>query len=484
MQKKFVVNFISRILFLVSLFLILPLLWSFTDPSFHLEIEAFSFTILLGLLSSSIFLSFFKVEKIRIVHASAKDALSVVGLSWIVLSLLGATPLFITGVVPSYTDAVFEIVSGFTTTGASIFNDVEILPRGILFWRSLTHWLGGLGVIALFIALFPSLGVTSMRLYNLEASGLDYNKPDPLIRRTAAMLWKIYVFLTVVSVLLLYACGMPLFDALCHAFGAIATGGFSTQNASIGAYGANIQWIIIVIMILGGINFSLYIGLFHGRIKRFFQDEEFRLYLFLLLAASGICLLLLSSNGDFLNNVRPAVFQVVSLMTATGFATADFNLWPYATHAVFLLLMFIGGCAGSTSGGFKVVRTLLSFKKMLKTIQQAIYPHSLTSVRLDGVPLQDNIVFSIMVYFILYFTTFVFGVFSILLFDSCDITTAVSASISALSSVGPGLGRVGPALNYAWMSIPSKWTLIFLMLAGRLELFAIFVLFIPATWRK
>jgi|SRR3989339_124407 len=484
MHKRFVFNFVCRILFLVSLVMIFPLLWALSDEDPNQGIRAFGFTILLGLIFSVFIISIFKVKKLQIEQATYKDTLSIVGLSWVLLSLWGALPLYLMEVVPNYTDAVFEIVSGFTTTGSSIFKDVEILPRSILFWRSLTHWLGGLGVISFFIALFPSFGITSMRLYNFESSGIDSSKMSSQIRKTASLLWIIYIFLTIISVLLLYFNGMPIFDAICHAFGAIATGGYSTKNASIGAYGRNIQWIIIFIMVSGGVNFSFYIKLLRGQFRNIFKSEEIWLYFALLFGGSVICAILLSSHGKIFDNILDSVFQVVSIMTATGYATTDFAQWPYGAQCILLILMFVGGCVGSTSGGFKVVRVLVSFKKSFQTIKQYIYPHAIISVRLNGVALSEKIILSVMSYFIIYIVLFVFGAMLLLIFESCDIVTAISASISALSSVGPGLGAVGPMQNYAWMTIWSKWTLIFLMLAGRMELHAILLLFIPATWRK
>ncbi|HOY09039.1 MAG TPA: TrkH family potassium uptake protein [Candidatus Omnitrophota bacterium] len=484
MHKEFVINIIARLLLLVSAFMLAPLAWAIHDDPHSREVFAFLTTIGTGFLFSVWALGAVRLRKSNYEQITIKDEFFVVGLSWIFLSLWGALPLLLGRVVPSYTDAVFEIVSGFTTTGASIFKNVEILPRGILFWRSLTNWLGGLGVVALFVALFPSIGVTSKRLYNFEASGLEDNTLEGQVRKTATFLWLIYTFFTVLATVLLYGNGMPIFDSLCHAFGTIATGGFSTKNASLGAYGPAIQWITIFIMIIGGMNFSLYLSLLSGKSKKFFQNEEMRLYLLLLGSASVLCYFLLCVQDGAVESARTVIFQVTSIMTTTGFATTDYSLWPPAAHAVLLMLMFIGGCIGSTAGGLKVVRFLLLLKKSFWSVSQALYPHGIKCVRFNGVGLSEDMIQSVLEYFTIYCGLFVAGIILLLGFESCDLITAVSASISALSSIGPGLGMVGPAQNYAWLSIPSKWTLIFLMLAGRLELYAILVLFIPATWRK
>jgi trk system potassium uptake protein TrkH len=484
MHKEFVINIIARLLLLVSAFMLAPLAWAIHDDPHSREVKAFVVTIGVGVALSVLALLTVRLKKIHYEKITVKDQLIVVGVSWILLSLWGALPLLLGGVVPSYTDAVFEIVSGFTTTGSSIFRDVEVLPRGILFWRSLTHWLGGLGVVALFIALFPSIGGTSKRLYNFEASGLEDNTLEGQVRKTATSLWLIYTFFTVLATGLLHVNGMPIFDSLCHAFGAIATGGYSTKNASIGAYGAGIQWIIISFMVIGATNFSLYLSLLNGKVRKAYQDEEIRLYILLLISAAVVCYFLLYARDGSVESARMVVFQIVSVMTATGYATTDFNLWPPAAHAILLMLMFIGGCIGSTAGGLKVVRFLLLLKKSFQSVSQALYPHGIKCVRFNGVGLPEDMIQSVLEYFTIYCGLFVAGIILLLGFESCDLITAVSASISALSSVGPGLGMVGPAQNYAWLSIPSKWTLIFLMLAGRLELYAILVLFIPATWRK
>jgi len=486
MHKKIVFPIISRILLFVSIIMLLPLSIVLYDDINSQEAFAFITTIVIGLILSGIVLQKFKIQKIDYERLNAKDGLAIVGLSWIILSLWGALPLFLSRVVPSFTDAFFEITSGFTTTGASIFSDVESLPRGILFWRSLTHWLGGMGIIVLFIAILPSLGATSSQLYKAETSGLDIENPETQIKSTAKTLWRIYLFLTLFSTILLMLGKMPLFDALCHSFGAIATGGFSTKNASIGAYNAYIQWVIILTMFLGGVNFALYGYLLKkkGKWKIALKNEEFKLYGCIILYLTPIFMLLLKNSGLCLSYFRDSVFQIVSIMTATGFASTDFDVWPNALRFILILLMFIGGCAGSTSGGLKVVRVLLIFKTAYKSLIQSIFTHAVLPVRFNSEALSEKIIKSILTYFILYMMLFAFGTLFLTISDSCDLVTASSASISALSSVGPGLGKVGPMTNYGWMSVPGKWLLAFLMIAGRLELYAILALFIPATWKK
>ncbi|MBU1997773.1 MAG: TrkH family potassium uptake protein, partial [Candidatus Omnitrophica bacterium] len=417
-------------------------------------------------------------------YISVKDGIGIVGMSWIIISLWGAIPFLLSHSVNNYTDAVFETVSGFTTTGASIFSDVESLSRGILFWRSLTHWLGGLGIIVLFVALIPNVSTTSFALCSLETTGIGSDKAKPRIKDTAIVLWKIYVLLTIASVAILVYLGMPLFDSICHAFGAIATGGYSTKNASIGAYGANIQWAITVIMILGGINFSLHYFLVKGNFGKVFKDEEFKWYFVLLAVCSLLIAVILKNSSITLSPLRDSIFQVVSLMTATGYATTDFNIWPQSTKGIILFIMFIGGCAGSTSGGLKVSRFLLIIKQVFRSIVKMIYPNSIQPIRFNAATLSEKIVLSVMAYFVIYLGLWCFGSLILLATESCGIITAISASISALSSVGPGLDAVGPTQNYAWMTMWGKWTLIFLMLAGRLEVYAFVCLFLPVTWKK
>ncbi len=487
MDKRFVLNIVSRILAFTSVIMLLPLGMAVYDDPHSLEVKSFIITILSGIILFAIVQFLFNLRKISYNKiASAKNGLAVVGLSWIVLSLWGAFPLLLSKVVPSYTDAVFEIASGFTTTGASIFRDVEILPRGILFWRSLTHWLGGMGVIVLFITILPVLGTTSSQLYKIETSGLDTDKASGPSRIIARKLWAIYFLITGLSVALLIIGGMPLFDSLCHSFGAIATGGFSTKNTSIGGYSAYIQWVITFIMFLGGINFAIYCYLTIKKWKLFRDNGEFRVYLGIILFSIPVFFLFLRNTGLTDNPLRAGAFQIVSILTATGYSTANFDIWPNGLRMMLVIFMFIGGCAGSTSGGLKIIRAIISTKSGLRYVRQTVSsPRSIMLVKYDSKVLSEDTIRAVFGFMALYGIFFLFGSFFLLASEpSCDIETATTASIACLSTVGPGLGKVGPLQNYAWISAPGKWVLSFLMLAGRLELYAILALFIPRTWQK
>ncbi len=464
--------------------MIFPLLWALIDDPHSREVRAFTCTILFGLFTTGVILARVRLKKSDINKLTAKDGLAIVGLSWVLLSALGALPLYFSGAVQTYTDAFFEIASGFTTTGATIFTDIESLPRGVLFWRSLTHWLGGMGIIVLYIALLPALGANTFQLYKAEAPGLDVERIDPRIKETAKKLWTIYFGFTILQTLLLLAGGMDLFDALCHTFGTVATGGFSTKNASMGHYNAYIQWVVILFMYLAGVNFILHFQMIRGRFDTVFKNEELRIYTGLILVMTVVFALVLGVGNISTAPVREAAFQVVAILTTTGYGTADFNLWPHALQFILVILMFVGGCGGSTGGGIKLVRFVLSIKIALRSIQQTVIPNAVMSIRFNNKPLADNVVAGVLSYFTIYTLLFLSGATLLTITEGCDLVTSFTASVSALSNIGPGLEKIGPTANYAWISIPGKWILIFLMLAGRLELYSILILFMPATWKK
>jgi len=484
MHKRFVANIVSRICLIVCFVMTLPLAWGLHDDPHSREVKAFLMSILVGITIATTCLLIFRLKKEDHRKINAKDGLAIVGLSWLCLSFLGALPLFLGGVVSTFTDAFFEIASGFTTTGATIFVDVEALPRGILFWRSLTHWLGGMGIIVLYVALLPALGTNAFQLYKAEAPGITAERVEPQIKDTAKNLWGIYFLFSFLEVVLLMAGDMPLFDSLCHTFGTMATGGFSTKNASIGAYGPYIQWVITAFMFLAGTNFVLHYQLIRGRPKAMFRNEEFRVYAILVCMLVPILAIVLAQAELSSQPFRDAAFQVVSILTTTGYTTADFDLWPHAIRFVLVLLMFIGGCGGSTGGGMKLIRILLSIKVALRSIVQTVFPNAVLPVRFNTKALSDKLVLAVLSYFIVFMLLFFLGTVIFLITESCDLVTALTASISALSNIGPGLARVGATQNFAWVSIPGKWLLTFLMLAGRLELYSILILLMPSTWKK
>ncbi len=486
MHKRLVFTTISRIFLIVSLVLLAPLGWALEADAHSQEVRAFIFTIILGLGISLLSRLIFRFKKGDYLKLNAKDGLAIVGLSWVGLAAFGALPLFFGGAVDSFTDAFFEVTSGLTTTGATIFTDIETLPRGILFWRSLTHWLGGMGIIVLYLALLPALGQTSFQLFQAESPGITAERIQPRIKETAKILWTVYFLLSLFETVLLMAGRMPFFDALCHTFGTMATGGFSTRNASIGAYGPFIQWVIIVFMFLAGTNFVLHYYALRGDVRSYLRSEEFRFYFLITILMIPVFALVLGLTRLTLTPLRDAAFQVVSIMTTTGYTTADFDLWPVGLRFTLILLMFIGGCGGSTGGGLKVVRVFLSIKMAWYSMIQAIYPNAVLPIKMDGKPVPSKLTIGVLSYFFIFMMLFLFGtlVLTITDTDRCGLVTALSASIASLSNIGPGLAHVGATQNYAWISIPGKWVLIFLMLAGRLELYSILVLMLPATWKK
>jgi trk system potassium uptake protein len=484
MHYKLITNIISRILLFFSFFLIFPIIWGIIDNPYSLEVKSFGLTMIIGLVLSFFFRLITRTDLDTFESMNTKDGLSIVGLSWIIVSLIGALPYFLSGAVPTFTDAFFETVSGFTTTGASIFADIESLPRGLLFWRSLTHWIGGMGLIVLYLAILPLLGSNAYQLYKAEAPGLTAEKIQPRMKETAKVLWGVYFLFTFAETILLMTGGMTLFDALCHTFGTLATGGFSTRNASIGAFSPYIQWIIIVFMFLAGINFMLHFSALKGNFKLYRKSEEFRYFVSIIVIMIAIFTGVLINNGFTDAPFRHAVFQVVSIITTTGFVTADFDLWPHTLRFMLILLMFIGASGGSTGGGMKVVRVISSVKIVFSNIRRAIYPNAIIPVRFNQKALSSNLIAAVIVYFIIYVLLFVLGTLFITISEGCDLVTAFSASIASLSNIGPGLSGVGATQNYLWISPPGKWILTFLMLAGRLELYSILILFIPATWKR
>ena len=484
MHKRFVINIVSRVVLISCFCMLAPLGWALYDDPHSRETMAFFLTIFPGAVFACALLWIFPLKKEYSRKIGAKDCLAIVGLSWVLLMLFGALPLYLAGVVPHYTDAVFEITSGFTTTGASIFSDVEVLPRGILFWRSLTTWLGGAGIVVLYIALLPAVGIHTFQLYEAEAAGLSTERIAPQIRETAKKLLGVYLFLSLGELAALVICGMPGFDALCHTFATIATAGFSTKNASIGAYGPPVQWVVTLFMFLGGVNFVLFYQAMKGKPLNFFKDEEFRMYFFMMVILAPFFAWVLLVFDASAAPLREAAFQVASIATSTGFVTADFDRWPSVLKFILMLLIFVGGCGGSTAGGLKVVRALLSVKIVARNTLQAVFPNAVLPVKFNGKALEDKMVTAVLSFFSLYLLMFFGGALLLIMTDGTDIVTAMTAAIACLSNVGPGLGAVGPMTNFGWISVPGKWVLSFLMLAGRLEFYALLILFVPATWKK
>jgi len=415
-----------------------------------------------------------------------REGFGIVTFSWVALSAFGALPFFFCLDI-SFTDAFFETMSGFTTTGATIFPEVESLPHGLLFWRSLTHWLGGMGIIVLSLAIMPMLGVGGMQLFKAEAPGPSVDKIKPRVQDTAKILWVVYLMLTVIEAILLRVVGMNWFDAICHTFGTMATGGFSTKNAGLMHYYDNVlvEYIIAVFMILAGINFALHYRFSRGRFSAYHQNSECRTYLGII-TFTTVFLLFMTFGANFLTveeSFRKAIFQVASLLTTTGFHTADYEQWSVASQLLLTLLMFIGGCAGSTGGGIKVVRVDLTFRYLQTQFKRLVHPHAVTPVRFNNRPVSNDAIRDILGFVLVY--VILFGVSSFLMsLLGLDLVTAVSTVISTLGNIGPGIGSVGPTENFAHIPVIGKWLLSFLMLAGRLEIFTVLIVFSKYMWRR
>ncbi|ELR71472.1 Potassium uptake protein TrkH [Fulvivirga imtechensis AK7] len=424
-------------------------------------------------------------RKTRNKELKKRDGFLVVSLGWILMSVFGTLPFLLSGHIDNFTDAFFETVSGYTTTGASILNNIEALPYGLLFWRSTTQWVGGMGIIVLALAILPTLGIGGMQLFAAEASGVTHDKLKPKIKDTASRLWSIYLGLTILETVILMFGGMTFYDALSHSFTTMASGGFSPKNNSVAYYDSPfIQYTIIVFMIIAGTNFSLLYFFFKGKFKKIFANEEFRVYILIIVVVSLVTTVIVFSQtwNEFEKAFRDALFQVVSIISSTGFATADYTTWTSLVSFIFLLLMLSGASAGSTSGGIKVIRFTLLLKNSFLAVKRQLHPSAVMPVRISGRAVKEDTMFNVMAFVILYLTIFVFGVF-ILTFTGNDIVTSLGAVATCQGNIGPGLGTVGPVNNFAHLNDISKWTLSIVMILGRLELFTILVLLTPNYWR-
>lgn len=413
-----------------------------------------------------------------------REGFVTVALSWIIMSIFGAIPFVLSGDIPSYVDALFETISGFTTTGASILTDVEALSHASLFWRSFTHWIGGMGVFVFIMAILPLMGGSTMNLMKAESPGPSVSKLVPHVKDTAKILYGIYIAITLCEVLLLCAFGMPLFDSLTTSFGTTGTGGFGIKNDSIAGYSPALQIIVTVFMILSGVNYTFYFCLLSRRIKDAFRIEEVRWYFCIILVSAGVIAYNTSSLYPTTSEtVRHAFFQVGSIITTTGYATTDFNLWPPMSQTILVILMFIGACAGSTGGGMKVSRLVILFKTIRKELSLIIHPREIRKIRMDGHVVEHATLRSTNVFLVIYFVILLISTLLVSV-DEFDFTTNFTAVASMLNNIGPGLNLVGPTQNFSIFSVFSKFVLMFDMLAGRLELFPLMILLMPSTWRK
>jgi trk system potassium uptake protein TrkH len=466
---------------------------------YHQE-EAYSGILISGVITICVGLLLYFFNKPTNTNIHKKEGYLIVTLGWLTLSLTGMLPYLFSGSIPSVTNAFFETLSGYSTTGSSILMDIESMPKGILFWRSATHWIGGMGIIVLTIAILPLLGIGGMQLFMAEAPGPSADKLHPRITDTAKRLWLIYVTLTFAEFFLLKIAGMSWFDAINHAMATVSTGGFSTKTASLAHWNhlPLVQYIVIAFMLIAGTNFVLTYFALKGKIKKVIQSEEFRYYIFGILGVTAIIAVIIlffrdeslvttvahpEVLGQTESAIRHALFQVVSVVTTTGFVTADFTMWSFFATGIFFALFFVGGSAGSTSGGIKVVRHIVMLKNSFLEFKKSLHPNAIIPVRYDGKAVGQNIVFNILSFFVIYMLIFVIASV-ILTFLGLDFVSAIGATASSLGNIGPAIGSVSPVNNFAHLSGAAKWFCSFLMLIGRLELFTVLILFTPFFWRK
>ena len=412
-----------------------------------------------------------------------KEGCVATALCWIILSAFGCIPFVLTGEIPRFVDAMFETVSGFTTTGSSILTDVEAMSHSSLFWRSFTHWIGGMGVLVFLLAVLPMAGGSQFNLMKAESPGPSVGKLVPKVGATARLLYIIYFGLTVLEIVLLLLGGMPVFDSIAHSFGTAGTGGFGIKGDSIASYSPYLQWVITIFMILFGVNFNAYYFILFGKVKKAFGMEEVRWYFIIILVSTGIIFATLLGTYAPFEALTHAAFQVGTIITTTGFATADFDQWSSLAKTVLVLLMFVGACAGSTGGGIKVSRIVVLFKSAIREVGTFIQPRSVKRINVEGKPVEHEAIRSINVYLTTYVLIFAASVF-IISFEGKDLVTTFTSVAATINNIGPGLELVGPTASFAHLTDLSKWTLIFDMLAGRLELFPMLILFHPTIWKQ
>ncbi len=482
MNWKYIFNVIGVLIFFLALAMVFPLLTAlaFNDESIRPILKAVTTTLLCG---SAAFLL---TRTDRVDYISPREGMAIVAIGWTAIGLFGALPFFFSNHFGSFTDSFFESLSGFTTTGASILTDIESLPKGLLFWRSFIQWLGGMGIIVLSIAILPFIGVGGMQLYKAEVPSPVPDKLKPRIRDTAMILWKVYLLLSMIEIFMLMLGGMGFYDAVCHAFTTMPTGGFSTKNASVAHFqSVYFDVVFIIFMLFAGINFSLHYKLLKGDSLAFQRDPECRFFL----GAVILLTLLVTFNihgavySSFSDALRYSAFQISSIITTTGFATADYEQWPTMAQVIIFLCMFIGGSAGSTGGGMKCLRIMICLKYCYKELFSLIHPRSISTVKIGGKTVSEDVMRSILGFLALYM--FLFALSAVILGGlGVDFVTAFAAVAATIGNIGPGFGMVGPVENYAAIPEAGKWLLIWCMLLGRLEIYTVIVLLTPEFWRK
>ncbi|MGV7931277.1 MAG: TrkH family potassium uptake protein [Spirochaetota bacterium] len=483
MNPVLIVKTLSLLMLIISGFMTIPAAIALGCGETREFLSFIAVIIPLSIVSGCLVLA---LRKRRAGVLSTRDGFLFVTAGWLAASLAGSLPFIVSGAIPSATDAFFETVSGFSTTGASILTDIEVLPRSMLFWRSLTHWLGGMGIVVLAVAVLPLLGIGGLQLVNAESPGPTVDRITPRIADTAKLLWLIYIGFTFTQTVLLMMAGMDLFDSLTHTFGTLATGGFSTKNASLGHYdSAAVHIIITVFMLFAGISFSLHYRALTGRLKNIFEDSELKAYL-VIFAVSTLALTIsiygksCETPGESLVH---AAFQAASILTTTGFASTDFELWPLFGQGVLFLLMFVGGSSGSTAGGIKVFRIVILLKQAFIEMLYLIHPRGIFTLKVSGNIIRKDIVYSVAGFFFLYI--FMLLCTSLVVASSGhDLTTSFTTALATLGNIGPGFGEVGPSKNYAFFPDYVKWFLSFAMLVGRLELYTVLIILTPEFWRR
>jgi trk system potassium uptake protein TrkH len=480
LNLKLIINIMGLLLMLNGLFMLFAIPFSlyYEEESWKSLLLSSSIQIGLGLILRFISRGYKKDVKKR-------EGYLIVTLGWLVMSVFGSLPYYLSGEIPTFVDAFYETISGFTTTGSTILLDVEALPKGLLFWRSMTHWIGGMGIIVLTIAILPLLGIGGMQLFVAESPGPKADKVAPRIKETAKRLWLVYVSLTLVETILLMLGGMSFFDSINHAMSTLSTGGFSTKNTSIGFYNsAYFEYVIIVFMFLGGTNYALIYYSLTGKLDKVFKNEEFRKYAIFVGGMSLVVTLAIIAavNSPFEQAFRHALFQVVSIVTTTGLGTADFTSWaPYIT-VIFFILFFTGGSAGSTSGGVKMMRHVILLKNSIIELKRQLHPNAILPVRFNRVTIGEGVAYNVTAFVLIYLAIFFSGTFVMALFG-LDLVSAMGSVAASVGNIGPGLGSVGPSETYAHIPDLGKLFLCFLMLLGRLEIFTVLILLTPFFWR-
>ena len=482
MKFKVVLNIIGFLLILNGIFMMLGIGFSLYYGS-----DDITSLLISGIITSlSGFVIWLFTKQKETPDLGKREGYLIVSLGWISMALFGAIPFIVYGAIPDYTNAFFETMSGFTTTGATILQDIEAIPPGLLFWRSLTQWLGGMGIIVLSIAILPLLGIGGMQLFAAEVPGVTKDKIHPRVKETAKRLWGIYVILTGAETILLMVGGLNFFDAINHAFTTMATGGFSTKNASIAYYTSPfVQYVFVIFMFFAGTNFTLHYLALHRNFNFLKRDTEFKFYLGFIIAATLFVLFvhLPKINFHWEEAFRQSIFHVVSLTTTTGYVASDYENWAPFSRMIFFALLFIGGCAGSTGGGIKFVRHILLFKNSVLELKRLIHPRAIIPVRFNQKPVDSEIISNVQAFFIFYIMIFILSSIVLSLFG-LDFITSAGAAATCLGNVGPGIGAVGPVNNFAQLPDLVKWILSLLMLLGRLELFTVLIIFSPFYWKS